>query len=166
MNSLTASFRSGLLLLCLLFTCQAFAQVTFCPPYPRPADQTFVCLEIKDGEATLKLDKPASLYNPVRFVFPVFAFDPQFTITAFTMNFSDGLGPITISSGGTALITYAAPGQFNLAWTMSITKNIDGSVTNHTGALTFQANFNPAFTILCPAPTRFGAICSAIPTRH
>ena len=68
------------------------------------------------------------------------------------MNFSDGLGPITISSGGTALITYAAPGQFNLAWTMSITKNIDGSVTNHTGALTFQANFNPAFTYPVPGP--------------
>ncbi|GEM_PF-3215049 len=69
-------------------------------------EQVFIYPEVKDGTVRLKLDQKANLHNPVRFVFPSFTPDPAVTVTYLNVDFGDGMGPRSITSGSTVAITY------------------------------------------------------------
>ena len=70
----------GWLFFCLLLTfcgTSLVAQTTFCPDYPRAFDESYICLVIDGDKTKLELDQRAMVHNPVRFVFPNFAFSPN-----------------------------------------------------------------------------------------
>ena len=142
-------------LLFILFHLSLAAQTKFCPPYPRTMDQALVCLEFKDDIAMLKLDQRAIGYNPVRFVFPSFMVAPSpasttLEILSLSVDFADGMGTRTVTSGSTVTITYPGPGQYSLIYEMNIRINADAILVP--GDMIFQSNINSVFTYPVPAP--------------
>lgn len=137
--------------LCLLFFLHSLtAQVEFCPPYPRMADQSYFCFEVENGGVILKLEQSASLYNTVKFVFPSFTPHPAIKVTYLNVNFGDGMGPRAITSGSTVNITYSSPGRYPVTWEGGV---LGGSGTLPiVGSKIFQSNQNSNFTYPVPAP--------------
>jgi len=137
-------------LLLTLFTTSLAAQATFCPPYPRAIDQAYVCVVAKNG-FQLELEQRATLHSPVRFVFPGFALTPQLTITSLSIDFGDGLGSRTITSGSTVSVVYPTS---NTQYTLTYSVNIIGDGTSNTwdGTIIYQNNANPDVNYSSEAP--------------
>ena len=139
---------SGWPLFCLLFTCYhalLSAQVTLCAPYPRQLDQAYICFVVDNSneyhEITLKLDQRATVHSPVRFVFPSFTLSPTLAVQSLSVDFGDGLGMRSISSGSSVSVVYASGSQATLSWSMTIAQN--GTPLNtYLGTLTYQCNSN------------------------
>ncbi|MCE7925327.1 MAG: T9SS C-terminal target domain-containing protein [Haliscomenobacteraceae bacterium CHB4] len=124
---------SGRPLVCLLLAfLLSLALHSQCPSYPRRIDECFVCV---DGDAQLEFQQRAFIHNPVRFNFGAFPADITLTI-----DFADGLGPVTVAPSTIRTVTYptsSTPTQYSLAWT-TLRPNGAGA----TGTQTIQTNFN------------------------
>jgi len=110
MKNLTACPWSGWPIVCLLL-CFPFFSKAQCPAYPRAMDQVYICYS---ADHLLSFDQNATLHNPVRFTFPGFPSD-----VTVTFNAGDGNGQNIIDSEEIRTVSYAAPGQYQLYWTVS-----------------------------------------------
>ena len=145
---------SGGLIICLMLASPSFfcAQTTkSCPAYPRAMDQVYVCLETTQHPGNpgtdhtysyeLTLDQNINLHNPVRFTFPTLPYDFNLNVIEATFDFGDGNGPVAISSEEIKTISYPAPGQYTLNWTIRCLGNSCAKL-DYSGSITFQNNFN------------------------
>ncbi len=153
MKNLTARRMVGYrLFFCLLLFFAARASSQICPDYPRDIDEVLVCF----GPGGLKFEQNATLHNPVHFRFPVFLEG------VIKIDFADGNGIVSASSGEIKTVIYPDPGQYSISWQTSFVTGYtccdgDGNPIQNavaaSGVQVFQTNFNPAIDYTASRPS-------------